>query len=346
MQLSEKMRVLSPSSVVWLPPHLRSLFSSSRILYKNALSCSACRMRFHLYVSGTRTMASSKHIICSLVLLVTAPTVLTYPIAHAHAHVGTPELGALSFAELTQHTFRRILELGFLRGVVVSLLVLGSLVCLLICVLSILATYLGRHDTHHQSQQVEQDNGVAVQEKAAPHHYGETKRAIGAIHNEHIQRQQLQLGQSLPPRRGIIRYILGQDHHPIIRINTIHTSNSSPRNPTPKSITTTTTTTTTTSSPRSTSTPKLKLRSALSKSPPPQQPRLFSTRAQSFLFGQRRSSPQSPKSVRWADELQISLITTTPTSTTVEMEFETDIGLSSPSPVTEGCDCDSDYFRP
>lgn len=254
-------------------------------------------------------MMSTKSSLTGFLLLLAIPRGLTYPIPR----ISASDVGALSFTELAQETFRRILELGFLRGILASLLVLGCLVCLLICVLSGLAAYLRRND-----RQLWEKSGGSQEKNSEPE-----KAQLYSKKGESRHCPQDNPSLQPQPESRVARYILGHRSSPVTRIR-IHTSSlwqkatdppSSPSSPSRNSSNN--------PSPRSPSTP---LRSALSKSP--SSPCRFS-RAQIFFLGRRRSGPStSPKSVRWADQLQVSVTASVELSfDPVDPESEADIGL-------------------
>ncbi|EXJ61529.1 hypothetical protein A1O7_01957, partial [Cladophialophora yegresii CBS 114405] len=204
-----------------------------------------------------------------------------------------PEADTLSFTELAQKAFLRILELGFIRGVVVSLFILCALVCLLIGTLQALAAYLHHHDTKlwetYEEIQACADVEKEVQEAA-------DSRRSSVI--EEFRRYNLQCQK----QSRTSRYIMANPSTPITNIN-VHTSPrrdavaTSPYSPSETRFLTPI---------RPTSTP---LRSALSKSPPSSKCLLS---ARSYLFGSRSTSTStcltpSPKYVRWADQIHISI---------------------------------------
>lgn len=198
-----------------------------------------------------------------------------------------PEAETLSFTELTQKAFLRILELGLFRGVAVLLLILAFLTCLLIGTLRALAIYLHRYDTQLWETYEEVD------------HYKEDEKDTG---NEAVCRRSSIIDERRPcnfrpqTQSRVNRYILSNPSTPVTRINVhawsrraaVTTSPPSPCQSRSSGVI------------RS---PSSSLRSALSKSP------------QSFLFSSERvrssigSSP-SPKSVRWADQLHASVTST------------------------------------
>ncbi|EXJ83286.1 hypothetical protein A1O1_06905 [Capronia coronata CBS 617.96] len=279
---------------------------------------------------------ASKSPVLGFLLLVKLPSVLSLPLSQ----IGAPDLGTLSFAELAQETFRRILELGFLRGILVALFVLGCLVCLLICLLSGLAAYLGRHDTHVCDDKSETSRQNSEHEKVQLYCLDANKRDKQmATKSEGITvvEEEIHFLQQPQPRSRISQLILGRQLSPMTQLQ-IHTSSPSPIMETelssspsisPSPSPSRNDRTTSSLQPRS-----VPLRSALSKSPPP--PHRFS-RAQIFLFGRRRSSPSSsPKSVRWADELQLSLTASLELDIRpLDSDFEADIGLGRAEPADD-----------
>ncbi|KAK5449399.1 hypothetical protein LTS15_008943 [Exophiala xenobiotica] len=233
-------------------------------------------------------MASNKHVYHFLLLAMLA--IVQHTLASPIPRISSPEIGAMSLAELFLQTFRRILELGFLQGVAIALLVLGCLVCLLICVLCALAAYIDRNNTTIWDKDLERNDHRHSSDEKRNHSRNES-----------------------PENRGRKSYY-AERPSPIRKIS-IHAS-TPPQKTTPPS------------SPakfqrqnsRSPS-PTTPLRSALSKSPP---------RRESFFFSLRRSSrPTSPKSVRWADELGVSVLATVQIKTAEDgAEIEIDIGMS------------------
>ncbi|EXJ76874.1 hypothetical protein A1O3_10519, partial [Capronia epimyces CBS 606.96] len=266
------------------------------------------RGSFCVLRSASQTMATKSPIL-GLLLLFAVPRVLTSPISQ----IRTPDVGVLSFAELAQQTFRQILELGFLRGVLASLMVLGCLVCLLICILSGLATYLRRNET----QLWDKPDGIqqhSAQEKMQIYSRDEGSSQFPE-QTRHLRRPK--------SRSRIIQYLFRHHFSPVAKINIRTSSSLRKATSLPLPPSSSSRSPGTTSSPPSPSTP---LRSALSKSPPP--PRRFS-KAQFFLFRTARSSlSPSPKSVRWADQLQVAVMADIEMNIqSLDPEFETDIGL-------------------
>lgn len=241
-----------------------------------------------------------------------------YALAAPTPRISSPEIGALSFADLALQTFRRILELGFLRGVLSSLLILCCLVCLLICALYALSACLGHNDTKLWDRMEEVDLQENANESLPP------KGEKGQLF--HQQTQQNQAPQ----------YHLSRHAAWITKIKThvspLHQGRTTPTKPRARS-----------SHPDTPSQPTpTTLRSALSKSPPPLR-RL--SRIQCLFASPRGGSPTtSPKSVRWADEIQVAVLAT------VELSFqhsrsgstdsipEMDIGLSRTSGELDGVD--------
>lgn len=230
--------------------------------------------------------------------------------------ISSPEIDTLSFFELAQQTFQRILELGFLRGIVFSLLILGCLVLLLICVLGGLATYLRRNDTNMR-EKLEVDQFEKEPDRDNP--FSTTDKKKSNTHEACNFRPQT--------RDRISRYILSHPNtYPVTKINV---------RPSPRRANTTikpSSPSTSSYSPSSPQTPTT-LRSALSKSPP--RTRRFSS-TQSFVFGfpRRASRTPSPKSVRWADQIQVSVAATVQmslcsaeTRVLAEADTEMDIGI-------------------
>ena len=216
----------------------------------------------------------------------------------------SPEIGQLSFLELVQQAAHRTVELGFTRGILASLLVLGSLACALICVLSALAAYMQRRDIIIAGRV-----GYYYQES-------EQEEYLGGFP---ISASSKDMSQFKPlTQTRLSRYILSSSPSPtaspITKI-TIHASSS--RGTRDTSL----------SSPLSSP-----LRSALSRSPPS---RLKTGKL--FFFGtRRRASPSSPKSVRWADEIQISVFTSVGMEVENGLEVdEFDIGTTTSDRMAE-----------
>lgn len=229
-------------------------------------------------------MAASGYLIRSPLSLLAIACPLPPVLASPVHRISSPEMGTLSFSELAEQTVRRILELGFTRGILSSLLILGSLVCLLICALAGLGAYLRRHDTYLSEKARMRDRYEGKQQ--------EMKSNIFAT------------CQFRPrTRTRLSRYIFTGPSSPVTRIN-IHASSI------PRKIVTTPLSTPSklpNISTRVSSSPQTSpLRSALSKST---RPRV--SRTHSFFFpSRRRSSPVSPKSVRWADQIAVSVTAT------------------------------------
>ncbi|KAK5269259.1 hypothetical protein LTR99_010097 [Exophiala xenobiotica] len=238
--------------------------------------------------SASTTMASNKHVYHFLLLAMLA--IVQQTLASPIPRISSPEIGALSLAELFLQTFRRILELGFLQGVAIALLVLGCLVCLLICVLCALAAYVDRNNTTIWDKDLERKD----------HRHSSNEKRNHSRDEE-------------PENRGRKSYY-AERPSPITKISIL--ASTSPRKTTPQS----TPSKFQRQNSRSPS-PTTPLRSALSKSP---------SRKESFFFGLRRSSrPSSPKSVRWADELGVSVLATVQIKTAEDgAEIEIDIGMS------------------
>ncbi|KAK4943353.1 hypothetical protein LTR10_017027 [Elasticomyces elasticus] len=216
-----------------------------------------------------------------LTILLCMLSLLHQALASPVARISAPKTDALSFAELIVRTFQRILDLGFLQGVLSTLLIVGCLVGLLICGLCALVNYMRHVDTGEMYE------NVGISESGELYFSKHEKR--------------------------------GRDDSSVTKIS-IHTS-SSPRHVLPPSNAPSRSSRTASPS-RSLSPP---LRSALSKSPSP------ARRRQLTFFGSRTSSPTgSSKSVRWADEIQVSVIATFVDSHTSEKvaEVEMDIGVS------------------
>lgn len=242
-------------------------------------------------ISIIANMTSIKNSVLITVLL---------PIRHAIAspipQIFSPQIGQLSFAELIQQSLCRVFNRGFI-GILYALLIFACLLCTLICVFCAL-----RANVEHRRLSLQLDESLQYSDKEDTAE--QTSRAY-----EFRPRTETRLS----------RYILGsptaKTSSPVTKI-TIHASSVRKSKTTPPS------------SPPSFSSRSTPLRSALSKSPPPSQ---FST-TQTFLFGtRRRSSPSSsPKSVRWADDIQVSVFTTLELSTNDHDEF--DLGTPSAIP--------------
>ncbi|KAL6240936.1 hypothetical protein RBB50_012195 [Rhinocladiella similis] len=222
----------------------------------------------------------------------------------------SPELGSLSLSELFLQTFQRILKLGFVQGVVSALLILGCLVCMLICVLCALAAYFDRNDKGRWDR--DRDRDLELNDDyvySSPH-----------------EKRHANLRTGSPIRRGRKAYYLGRE--PVVtKISVVaspfsrrpKSSASSPSPPPsppryhPQNV-------------RTSSPPATPLRSALSKSPSPPCHR------HSLFFGVKRSpSSSSPKSVRWADELGVSVLATVQVTNRREgADWEIDIGMARP----------------
>ncbi|OCT49511.1 hypothetical protein CLCR_07407 [Cladophialophora carrionii] len=229
---------------------------------------------------------------CFLPLMFMLPWALASPVPE----IFPPEADTLSFAELAQKAFLRILELGFIRGVVVSLSILGALVCLLIGTLRALAAYLHHHDTR-LSEAYEEVHACAGGEKEVQDE-ADCRRASVIEECQPCSLQRLKQSRNS-------RYIIANPSTPITKVN-VHAFPRraavvmSPYSPSETRFLTPV---------RSTSTP---LRSALSKSPPSSK-RLSDAR--SYLSGPRSTSTStclmpSPKSVRWADQIHVSITST------------------------------------
>ncbi|KEF56593.1 uncharacterized protein A1O9_06782 [Exophiala aquamarina CBS 119918] len=214
------------------------------------------------------------------------------PIRHVMAspipQIFSPEMGQLSFAELIQQSLRRILERGFVGGILYSILILGCLICALICVFCALWAILERRDSSFQvgRRTLFSDKNGTTHEASPTYKYRpqtETRLSRFVLSSPS--------SKTTSPATKIT-----------IRASSVRKSKTTPPSSPPPS-----------SSSLSRSTP---LRSALSKTPPSQP-----STTQSFFFGsRRRSSPaSSPKSVRWADDIEVSIFTT------VEMKVGNDV---------------------
>ncbi|ETI27091.1 hypothetical protein G647_09773 [Cladophialophora carrionii CBS 160.54] len=237
---------------------------------------------------------------------------LHWALASPVPEIFSPEADTLSFTELAQKAFLRILELGFIRGILVSLLILCALVCLLIGTLRVLAAYLHHHDTKlwetYEEVHACADGEKEVQDEA------DCRRAsvIDECQPYNLQCQKQSRNS---------RYIMANPSTPITKIN-VHAFPRraavvmSPYSPSETRFL---------NPIRSTSTP---LRSALTKSPPSSK-RLPSAR--SYLFGPRSTSTStcltpSPKSVRWADQIHVSITSTLEMSVRRRLEEELQAG--------------------
>ncbi len=216
-------------------------------------------------------------------------TVLASPVPE----IFLPQADSFSFAELAQKALFRILELGFFRGIAVTLLVLACLVCLLVGSLRYLAYYLNHHDVklwevseelHTFDDEDEKDNDDEARRR----------RSISDARRPCFQPQ---------TRSRNSRFIVSSPSTPVTKINVRASPTRtavliSPISPSKPVLLTPT---------RSPSTP---LKSALS---PPSSRR--STSARSPIFGPIRTSSgtirsPSPKAVRWADQLHITFTST------------------------------------
>lgn len=214
------------------------------------------------------------------------------PIRHVMASpippIFSPEMGQLSFPELIQQSLRRILDRGFVGGILYSLLIFGCLIFTLICVFCALWANFERRDSSLHVEERDQ--------------YSDKNGASHEVPRTYKFRPRTETRLS--------RYVLSSPSSktasPVtkitIRASSVRKSKTTPPSspsPSPSSS--------------SRSTP---LRSALSKTPPSKLPT-----TQSFFFGSRRrpSPASSPKSVRWADDIQVSVFTT------VEMNVGNDV---------------------
>ncbi|KAJ9645503.1 hypothetical protein H2204_001083 [Knufia peltigerae] len=219
-----------------------------------------------------------------------------------------PDLGSLSLSELFLQTFRRIMELGFVQGVVSALLILGCLICMLICVLCALAAYFDRNDKGRWDR-----NDLELNDDYVYSSPREKRHADGN-------------STSSPVRRGRkAHHCLSRQQPVVTKISVVASpfscrrKASSPPSPPryhPQNN-------------RTSSPPVTPLRSALSKSPSPPCQR------HSVYLGVKRSpsSSASPKSVRWADELGVSVLATvqvTNSSSHEGTDWEIDIGMTRP----------------
>lgn len=187
-----------------------------------------------------------------------------------------------------------MLELGFLRGVAVVLLIFGCLVGLLVGTLRGIAAYLHRHDTKLWERYEE----LYVFDDDEKEDEGDLAGRHPNVSND-VQTYNSSSGRAS-------RYMSANPSTPITKIN----AHASPRRAAVVASSS--------GSPSkmgcmsSVTSPATPLRSALSRSPPPSS--RFSS-AQAFFFGTRPASPvgspaSSPKSVRWADQVHISVIST------------------------------------
>ncbi|KIV81492.1 hypothetical protein PV11_03676 [Exophiala sideris] len=246
----------------------------------------------------------ASHRTAHLTILLCMLSLLHQALASPVARISTSKTDALSFAELIVRTFQRILDLGFLQGVLSTLLIVGCLVGLLICGLCALVNYMRHVDTGELYDNV----GISESGELFFTKHEKRGRDVSSLSFSHPQN-----------RSRISRYLLSRQDSSVTKIS-IHTS-SSPRHVLPPSNAPSRSSRTASPS-RSLSPP---LRSALSKSPSP------ARRRQLTFFGSRTPSPTgSSKSVRWADEIQVSVIATFVDSHTSEKvaEVEMDIGLS------------------
>ncbi|KIW30731.1 uncharacterized protein PV07_02435 [Cladophialophora immunda] len=223
-----------------------------------------------------------------------------------------PDPGPLSFLELVQTTLYRIIEVGFLKGILTSLLVLECLVCLLIGALSGLAAYLRHHDTklweRHEELYVFED-GKNEEEESSP----VERHMNGSGHRNN------DTSPSQTPSR-ISRYLSRNTSIPVTKIS-IHASPC--RTSTTNSVLSNSVLSAPAWIPRTPiRSPVRPLRSALSKSPPSSR---RTVPFQTPLFGSSEvsvssTSPPNPKSVHWADEVQM---------TTMEIIFSRDRAIST-----------------
>ena len=172
---------------------------------------------------------------------------------------------------------------------------LGLLVCLLVGSLRALAAYLDHHDTklweEYEETNAFDDEGKVRSETICRLWSTVEDRAACTLRHER-------------PSRGS-RYMLSHPSTPVTKIN-IHTS------PRRAAVIASSSSPSKSGSPTAIGSPSTPLRSALSRSPPSS--KRFSS-AQSFFFGPRRStstttSRPSPKSVRWADQIHVSVTPT------------------------------------
>lgn len=239
-------------------------------------------------------------------ILITSLLPIRHVMASPIPQIFSPEMGQLSFPELIQQSLRRILDRGFVGGILYSLLIFGCLICTLICVFCALWVNVERRDVSLQGEERGQ--------------YSDKDRGTDQTFRSYQFRPRTQSRLS--------RYVLSSPSSktpsPVTKI-TIHASSVRKSKTTPPSSPSHSTSPCSSSQ----STP---LRSALSKSPPS---RLSTT--QSFFFGtRRRSSPaSSPKSVRWADDIQVSVFTVEMSVSNDVNQDEFDIGTTSPVDETD-----------
>ena len=203
-----------------------------------------------------------------------------------------PKSDGLSLTELAEKAFGRILELGLLQGIGISLLILGSLFLLLVGSLRVLSLYLTYHDTKFWNPYEDIDAS-------------EDDLHVSTLRRTHVLAERpVSTWQNHLQRRGS-RYIASNPSTPVTKINL----RVSPRraaviaSPCSPSISIPLAQVNSSSPP---------LRSALSKSP------ISSKRCSDtgiFFFGLEKddSSPgsmSSPKCVRWADDLYFSVRST------------------------------------
>jgi hypothetical protein len=194
----------------------------------------------------------------------------------------SPQADGLTMTELLAKAAVRILELGFLRGIVVCIIILSCLICLLIGVLRLLAAYLQRHDLQLWDIHEERAPGEGCEEKG--HHWWSSRTSA--------ERRPRSFRAQTETR--ITRYIQCGTPTPVTRIN-IHAS--------PRRALTTLTGHQSQVQSMSTSTP---LRSVLSKSPTSLKQISADSNVPLIPREANLSPPTSPspKSVRWADEIK------------------------------------------
>ncbi|KIW86691.1 uncharacterized protein Z519_12677 [Cladophialophora bantiana CBS 173.52] len=215
-------------------------------------------------------------------------------LASPASQVIQPDTGPLSLFELVQKTFHRIVEVGFLRGILTWLLILGCLVCLLIGVLNGLAAYLRRHDPKLWEQHDEINTFEGEKDEEEEPASSSVGKRLNRPDTEHTDKLQSQC------QSRISRYLASNPSIPITKISI----RASPRRP---PTTTCALSAPSWSSPRTpTRTPVTPLRSALSKSPASsrQSSRVRTLVLESTSVSTGRTGYPSPKSVHWADEIQ------------------------------------------
>ncbi|KAH0847820.1 hypothetical protein FOPE_01008 [Fonsecaea pedrosoi] len=210
-----------------------------------------------------------------------------------------------------QETFYRIIEIGFVKGILISLLVLGSLVCLLIGALGGLAVYLRHHDTKLWEGHGELyvfEGGKDEDEEVDISCVKNNSKRSGLRYSDKSQ---------LQSQSRTSRYLSSNLSVPVTRISIY----GSPRRMSTTKSDPSAKPWTTRGSVQNAIGP---LRSALSRSPPllkgsPRGQLPLSSETRSRRISMSSTSP-TPKSVRWADEIQM---------TTAEISFSRERATSA-----------------